>query len=100
MLAKSWVHWSDPDDDSTAELFPCLGIAPIICDTHGEQDDWEELKVALELAMDGQKGFGIVSATAIKVYPSGEVEALGGAIHQFIRRESKVIRLPDVLPAL
>ncbi|HLE17380.1 MAG TPA: Type 1 glutamine amidotransferase-like domain-containing protein, partial [Syntrophales bacterium] len=36
MLAVEWVRWKDPDDDSTAELFPCLGIAPVICDTHGE----------------------------------------------------------------
>lgn len=100
MLAKSWVRWINPDDDSTAELFPCLGFAPIICDTHAELDDWEELKIALELSSDGQKGYGIVSGTAIKVYPNSEVEALGGVIHQFIRRESKVIRLPDVLPKL
>jgi peptidase E len=100
MLAKNWVNWSDPDDDSTAKLFSCLGIAPIICDTHDEQDDWEELKMALRLATDGQKGYGIVSATAIKVYPDIEVEALGGAVHQFIRRGDKVVRLPDIMPAL
>jgi len=100
MLAKNWVHWSDPDDDSTAKLFSCLDIAPIICDTHGEQDDWEELKMALKLATDGQKGYGIVSATAIKVYPDSEVEALGGAVHQFIRRGDTVVRLPDIMPAL
>jgi peptidase E len=99
MLAKNWVHWSDPNDDSTARLFPCLDIAPIICDTHGEQDNWEELKMALELATDGQKGYGIVSATAIKVYPNSDVAALGGAVHQFIRRGGTVVRLPDILPA-
>lgn len=99
MLAKNWVHWNNPDDDMTAELFPCLGFAPIICDTHGEQDDWEELKIALSLATDGQKGYGIVSGTAIKVYPDSNVEALGGAAHQFIRREGKVVRLPGILAA-
>lgn len=98
MLAERWVHWRDPDDDSTAELFPCLGLAPIICDTHGEQDGWEELKIALKLATDGQKGYGIVSATAIKVYPSSDIEALGGAVHQFILRGGTVVRLPDILP--
>jgi len=81
------------------KLFPCLGFAPIICDTHGEQDKWEELKIALKLARDGQKGYGIVSATAIKVYPNSKVEALGGAVHQFIRREDLVVRLPDIMPA-
>jgi peptidase E len=29
MLAKEWVRWRDPEDNSTAELFPCLGFAPI-----------------------------------------------------------------------
>lgn len=77
MLAENWVNWSDPNDDSTTELFPCLGFAPIICDTHGEQDDWEELKMVLKLSNDEQRGYGIVSGTAIKVYSDGTVEALG-----------------------
>lgn len=98
MLAMNWVRWSNPDDDSTAELFPCLHFAPIICDTHGEEDDWQELKTALQLAGDGQKGYGIVSGTAIKAYPNGKVKALGGATHQFICSMGKVIRLPDILP--
>ena len=98
MLAKSWVRWSNPDDDSTAELFPCLGLAPVICDTHGEQDGWEELKAGLKLAEDGQKGYGIVSGTAIKVYSDGRVEALGGVAHQFVRSEGKIVRLPDIQP--
>jgi peptidase E len=34
MLAREWVRWKDPDDDSSAEIFPCLGLAPVICDTH------------------------------------------------------------------
>ncbi len=98
MLAKEWVRWRDPDDDSTTELFPCLGFAPIICDTHSEQDDWEELKVALKLAEDNTRGYGIVSSTAIKVFPDGRIEALGGAVHQYVRRGEKVERGPDILP--
>lgn len=97
MLAKKWVRWSDPNDDSTAELFPCLGFVPIICDTHGEQDDWGELQAALRLAED-EKAYGIVSGTAVKVYPDGEMEALGGPVHQFVRREDRVIRVSDILP--
>ena len=49
MLASRWVRWRDPDDDDSAELFPCLGFAPIICDTHDEQGGWEELQAALQL---------------------------------------------------
>ncbi len=98
MLAKEWVRWQDPNDDSTAELFPCLGIAPVICDTHCEQDEWEELRVALKLEKDNTVGYGIVSGTAIKVFPDGSVEALGGAIHQYVRHGEKVVRISDILP--
>lgn len=98
MLAKSWVRWRDPADDSTAELFPCLDFAPVICDTHGEQDGWEELRVALRLTKNGEIGYGIVSGAAIKVYPDGTVEGIGGAIHLFTRRWNQVIRISDLLP--
>jgi peptidase E len=98
MLAKSWVRWSNPEDNSTAELFPCLDFASIICDTHGEEDNWEELKTALKLSKDGEKGYGILSGTAIKVNTDRSIEALGGVANQFIHSRGKVIRLPDILP--
>ncbi len=98
MLAKEWARWQNPDDDSTAKLFPCLGFAPIICDTHDEQEGWQELKTVLGLEQDNVKGYGIVSGTAVKVLPDGEIEALGGAIHQYIRQGSKVKRCPDIVP--
>ena len=78
MLAREWVLWRDPDDDNSAEIFPCLDIAPIICDTHAEADGWEELQALLALEKDSVKGYGIPSGTAIKIYPDGRVEALGG----------------------
>ena len=98
MLADEWVRWRNPEDDSTAELFPCLGIAPVICDTHDEEAGWEELKAALTLKQDGTRGYGLVSGTAVKVFPDGRVEALGGAIHCFIRNRNRVERLPDLSP--
>jgi peptidase E len=98
MLAKEWVRWRDPDDDSTAELFPCLDIAPVLCDTHCEQDGWEELQAALKLEEDNTIGYGIVSGTAIKVSPDGSVEALGGVTHQYIRHGERVDRISDILP--
>lgn len=98
MLAKEWVRWSDPEDDSTATLFPCLDFVPIICDMHDEEGNWEELRIALRLAEDGTKGYGITSGAAIKADYTGEIEALGGAIHQFIRRGNQVSRISDILP--
>ena len=98
MLAKEWIRWRDPDDDATAEVFPCLGLAPVICDTHAEEDDWQELKALLALKQDNVKGYGIPSGAAIKVFHDGKIEALGGAIHQYIRRGERVERIPDILP--
>jgi peptidase E len=98
MLAREWILWRDPDDDSSAEIFPCLNIASVICDTHAEADEWEELQALLALEKDSVKGYGIPSGTAIKIYPDGRVEALGGAIPQYVHRSGKVIRAADILP--
>jgi peptidase E len=98
MLAKKWVRWRDPDDEDSAELFPCLNFAPIICDTHDEQAGWEELQAALMLEKEGTRGYGLASGTAVRVFSDGRVEALGGAIHQYIRRRDGVERIDDILP--
>ena len=100
MLAQEWIRWRDLEGDDTAEIFPCLGVAPVICDTHGEQDGWEELQTLLKLKEDNVTGYGIVSGTAIKVFPDGSIEALGGAVHQYIKLGGKVGRLADILPAM
>ena len=100
MLAQEWIRWRDPEDDATEEVFPCLGIAPVICDTHGEQDGWEELQALLRLEKDDTIGYGIVSGTAIKVFPDGSIEALGGAVHQYTKLNGKVEKLADILPAM
>jgi cyanophycinase-like exopeptidase len=98
MLADKWVRWRDPDDEDSAELFPCLGFAPIICDTHDEQGGWEELQAALMLEKEGARGYGLASGTAVKVFPDGEVEALGGAVYQYVRCARNVERIDDMLP--
>jgi len=98
MLAREWVRWRDPEDDSTAELFPCLGMTPIICDTHAEADDWEELKAALKLKEEATRGYGIPSGSCLKVYPDGRMEALDGAITQFLKRGNSIVKQPALLP--
>jgi len=98
MLGEKWVRWSNPEDDTTAEIVACLGLAPLLCDTHDEQGDWEELKVLLRLQGEGVTGYGIVSGTALKVFPDGGVAALGGAVHRFVRRGGEVKRVPDLMP--
>ena len=76
MLAQSWVRWPDADDDATAETFPCLGLAPLLCDTHAEKEDWEELKVLLKLS-GAAMGYGIPSGAALRVSADGSLAALG-----------------------
>jgi peptidase E len=98
MLAREWIRWRDPDDDTSAEIFPCLGIAPVICDTHAEGDNWEELKALLALEKDGTEGYGLPSGAAIKVFPDGRVEALGGAVPRYQRREGNVHHAGDIQP--
>ena len=98
MLARSWVRWSDPDDDAGAELFPCLGLAPLLCDCHGEGDGWEELRALLALAGDGV-GYGIPAGGALRVAADGAVRALGVAAARFERRAGRTTRAADLFPA-
>lgn len=98
MLAREWVRWRDPDDNSTAEIFPCLGLAPVICDTHAESDDWEELKAALELKEENSRGYGIPTGSCLKVSPDGKLEAIGGPVYQYTRHGNQVTKLADIRP--
>jgi cyanophycinase len=98
MLAREWVRWTDPDDDSTAALFPCLGVAPVLCDTHGEGDDWEELKEAVKLSPPDTLGYGITSGTCLVVHPDAAVDALSGPIAAFARNGKKAARRADLKP--
>jgi peptidase E len=98
MLAKEWIRWRDPDDESTAELYPCLGIAPLICDTHAEEDNWEELKTALLLKRDGTIGYGIPSGACLRVHPDGTLEALGNAIVRYCLCKGQVKQQTNLLP--
>lgn len=99
MLAKEWILWDDPNDDSTARLFPCMGLAPVRCDTHGEGEGWEELRALMLLVPDGMEGYGITSGAGLIVYPDGSLEALGGPVNCFANSSGRVVRKPDLEPA-
>ena len=98
MLARQWVRWEDPDDNSTASVFPCMGLAQLVCDTHSEADRWVELKVLLSRTPDGTLGYGIPSGAGLCVAPDGTVEAMGLPAHRYAHRAGKVVRTTD-LPA-
>lgn len=98
MLARSWVRWPDGGNDAAAETFPCLGMAPLFCDTHAENDDWDELKALLRLVAP-QTGHGIPSGAALRVRADGTVSALGKAVPRFESRDGNLLRLADLEPA-
>jgi cyanophycinase-like exopeptidase len=98
MLARRWIRWRNPRDDSSAELFPCMGFASVLCDTHGEADGWEELTALLALCPPGATGYGIVSGSALVVESDGSIAALGGEVHRFRRRTSGVARVESLVP--
>lgn len=98
MLGWQWVRWEDPDDDATTGLFPCMGLAPIICDTHGEAEDWEELRTLLRLTPEGTVGYGIPTGTGLRVCPDGRLEALGAPVHCYSHGSGTVVRSADLPP--
>jgi peptidase E len=78
MLAQDWVRFPD-DDEAKAELFPCLGIAPVHVDAHSEEDDWSELRVLVRLLHErgdkGALGYGLTKKGGLRL----DVEAQNGA---------------------
>ena len=89
MLARAWVRWEN-DDDSAGGLFPCLRIADILCDAHGEEENWRELRALLKLSPESSIGYGIRAGSAIRVDPDGTVEPIGKI--DTLVREGGVVR--------
>jgi cyanophycinase-like exopeptidase len=98
MLARCWIRWRDPDDDASAEEFPCLGLAPVVCDTHAESDGWEELRALMKLTGNGI-GYGIPAGGALRVNADGSVSALGKPAQRFTTRSGRVTKLAALMPA-
>ena len=90
MLGLEWIRWKNPEEDSTASLFPCMGFAPIILDTHDEENEWEELRVLLEKTPVGTIGYGIPAGCGLCIHPDGSIESLGGQIQRFIKKNDWV----------
>ena len=98
MLGRQWVRWEDPNDDTTARLFPCMGFAPIVCDAHGEAEGWEELCTLLRLTPEGTFGYGIPTGAGLCVRPDGTLEALGAPVHCYAHRKGAAVRRADLPP--
>jgi peptidase E len=99
MLARKWIRWIDPSSDETAELYPCLRLARVFCDTHAETDEWEELRALLDLVPENTIGYGIPTNSALAVYPDGGVQSLAGPIHRLKSTKEEITRIADLLPS-
>lgn len=91
LLARRWIRWRDPEDDGSAELFDCLGLAPVLCDCHGEEDGWAELRALLRLEGGRSLGHGLRAGSAIRVAADGSVETACGKVDRFRVRSGKVV---------
>jgi cyanophycinase-like exopeptidase len=98
MLAREWIVWDDPNDDSTARTIPCMAFAPVLCDTHGEDEDWEELRALLLISPEGTAGYGIPTGAGLRVFPDGSLEAIGEPVTPFEKINHVVRRRPDLVP--
>jgi peptidase E len=96
MLGRQWVRWTDPQDDDTAALYPCLELAPVVCDTHAEDDDWEELQVAVELLGDRGMGYGIPSGGMLRIDPDGAINAMGASVVRYENTAGTVKKSADL----
>ncbi|MGD0022566.1 MAG: Type 1 glutamine amidotransferase-like domain-containing protein [Smithellaceae bacterium] len=91
MLCRNWIHWRKPADDSSAKSFPCLGFAPVLCDTHAEDEGWNELRTLLGLCPEGTIGYGIPAGGALRVTENGEVTDIGSPAVRFIKKGADII---------
>jgi len=96
MLAKQWINWPDENDEASAELFPCMNIAPVLCDTHGEEDKWNELHSLLRLTEGDQIGYGIPSGGAMRISTDGAVEAISLPLYRIERKGGDIARINDL----
>lgn len=103
MLAREWVRFPG-DDEARAEIFPCLGIAPIHVDAHSEDDGWSELRTLVRLLNErgdeAPVGYGLTRKGAVRVDVSGggTIEACGTDAPRIVMRggrvaEGKALRL-------
>src|SRR5664280_535508 len=86
MLCRNWIHWRNSADDSSAKSFPCLGFAPVLCDTHAEDEGWNELRTLLGLCSEGTIGYGIPAGGALRVAPDGKITSIGSVPVRFIKK--------------
>ena len=96
MLAREWVRFPD-GDDARAEIFPCLGIAPVHVDAHSEDDGWSELRVLVRLLHErgdaSPVGYGLTRKGCLRVdvLDGAGLEAMGTPIPRIVVKRGAVV---------
>jgi hypothetical protein len=97
MLAREWVRFPG-EDESKAELFECIGAAPIHVDAHSEDDDWSELRTLVRLLDErgdpSPVGYGLTAKGGLAIEVRGDAasfEAIGTDIPRLVARSGKVV---------
>jgi peptidase E len=94
MTCQRWVRFPD-DDDAKAELFDCLGIAPVHIDAHSEADNWPELRTLVRLLAKSDAAalaYGVPSKGCLRVELAADgkpkLKALGAEIARIAANKS------------
>jgi peptidase E len=103
MLAREWVRFGE-DDDEKAELFPCLGIAPVHVDAHSEEDGWSELRVVVRLLhARGDRapvGYGLTRRGGLRISIDDArrvtMRPFGTSIPRIVVRAGRVVEGPPL----
>jgi peptidase E len=96
MLGSQWIRWENPDDDDSVRLFPCLGLAPVCCDTHGEDDDFLELRTLVSLLLEGDNAYGICSGAGLIVDAKQGLRSVAGSVRTYRKSGAGVERMADL----
>jgi peptidase E len=98
LLGREWVRFPDEEDEGSAELFPCLGIAPVHVDAHDEEGEWGELRTLLRLLHrrgdEDPVGYGLTRKGGLRVEVEGprvELMPLGTDTPRYVVRRGQVV---------
>ena len=99
------VEETSQDDAAKAELFPCLGIAPLHVDAHSEEDGWGELRVLVHLLRrrgdPAPIGHGLTRKGGLRLVvgrDGAEMHPIGTPIPRIVVRRGKVVDGSPLLP--
>jgi hypothetical protein len=87
------------DDEAKAEIFPCLGVAPLHVDAHSEEDGWSELRVLVRLLQargdERPVGYGLTRKGGLRVTVAGDgaarLQPIGTPIPRIVVRRGRVV---------